>query len=180
MELNTANRPIRWKERIGILILGLAGNAVMVYGYNFLVYPWLMGHFGFVMGWFYAVLGSIILCLATLWFYDVTKQDWLGIETIKLIRDKPPSDRMGKFFYDITNKSDVVAFIFLSIKYDPFITVVYMRRGSGNHEMSARDWKIFWAGVVVSNAWWGILMIGALTGLEKWLPAPIFNVLLGA
>jgi hypothetical protein len=141
----------------------------MVYGYDFVVYPYLLVTFGFLLGWLYAVIGSIVLCLGTLWFYDVTKQDWLGIETIKLLRDEQAVGRARKLFQRIITKSDVLAFLLLSIKYDPFIVTVYMRRGSGNHVMSARDWKVFWASIVVTNVWWGLAIFGVIEIFERWL-----------
>ncbi len=174
MALKSANKTIRWLQRIGILALGLTVNEVMVYGYDFVIYPYLIVTYGLFLGWTYAVIGSIVLCLGTLWFYDVTKQDWLGIETIKLVRDGEAKGRIRKFFQDLANKGDTLTFFFLSLRYDPFITTVYMRRGSGNHVMSARDWKIFWAGIVVSNAWWGIVVFGAIEIFRKWL-APVIS-----
>lgn len=169
MALKSANHPIRLRKRIGILALGLTVNAAIVYGYDFAVYPYLIITYGLLLGWLYAVIGSIVLCLGTLWFYDITKQDWLGIETIKSIRDEPATGRIRRFFQNIANRGDALAFIFLCLKYDPFIVTVYMRRGSGNHTMSARDWKIFWASIVVSNIWWGIAVFGAIEISKKWL-----------
>ncbi|HEY4523099.1 MAG TPA: hypothetical protein VJK73_01870 [Candidatus Paceibacterota bacterium] len=163
-----ANQPIRLWKRIGILALGLTGNAAMVYGYDFIVYPYLMVAFG-PIGWLYAILGAVTLCLGTLWFYDVTQQDWLGIETIKLVRDGPARSRAGRFLQWVARRGDLVTFLLLSLRYDPFITTVYMRQGSGNHTMTARDWKIFWASTVVANVWWGLLILGAIEAFKSWL-----------
>jgi len=169
MTVLKANHTIHWEKRIGILILGLIVNEIIVYGYDFIVYPYLLVTFGLLIGWLYAVIGSIILCLGTLWFYDLTKQDWLGIETIKGIRDEPATRGIRKFLQNIANKGDIVTFFFLSLRYDPFIATVYMRRGMGNHTMSARDWKIFWASMVVSNVWWGMAIFGAIEIFKRWL-----------
>jgi hypothetical protein len=141
----------------------------MVYSYDFVVYPYLIIAYGLLLGWIYGVIGSIVLCLLTLWFYDVTKQDWLGIETIKLVRDGEAKGRSRKFFQRLAKKGDIATFLFLSLRHDPFITTVYMRRGSGNHVMSARDWKIFWAGIAVSNLWWGMVVFSAIEIFNKWL-----------
>lgn len=157
------------RKRVAVLILGHLGNFVMVYGYDFVVYPYLLLTFGLVQGWIYAVIGSLLLCLGTLWFYDITKQDWLGIETIKLLRDEEPVGRARKFFYHLMNKGDMFAFIFLCLKYDPFIVTVYMRRGSSNHAMTRRDWKVFWASMLVSNLWWGLAVFGAIEFIQAWI-----------
>ena len=166
------------RKRVGVLVLGHIGNFLMVYGYDFVVYPYLLVTFGLVVGWLYAVVGSIILCLGTLWFYDITKQDWLGIETIKLLRDEKPVGKARQFFHHLTNKGDALAFIFLCLKYDPFIVTVYMRRGSSNHVMSSRDWKIFWASMVVCNLWWGLAIFGIIEAFQIWL-APLLRPFFG-
>lgn len=173
----SANQAICWVKQIAIRVVGLTANTAMVLWYNFVVYPYLMSAYELPLGWLYAVAGSIILCLGCLWFYDLTGQDWLGIETIKLVRDKPATGRIARFFQRVADRGDALAFLFLSIKYDPFITTVYMRRGSGNHTMTARDWKIFWMGVVVSNAWWGMVVLGAIEVFKRWL-APFAPALL--
>ena len=161
-------------KKVSILTAGHAVNFFMTYGYDFVVYPYLFLTFGTLLGWLYATIGSIVLCLGTLWFYDYTKQDWLGIEMIKMLRDEPPAGRMRRIFHHLTNKGDVLAFLLLCIKYDPFIVTVYMRRGVSNHTMMKRDWNIFWASVVVANVWWGFVVFGVIEIVRMWL-IPFFS-----
>lgn len=159
----------RWHKRISILALGLTVNSALVVGYDWVVYPYLIATFGLLLGWLYALLGSIVLCLGSLWFYDLTQQDWLGIETLKALRDAPAAGRMRRVLHTVANRGDALAFLLLCVKYDPFITTVYMRRGRGNHTMAARDWKIFWLSVVVANLWWGLFVFGVIHLCTQWL-----------
>ena len=161
-------------KKLGLWTVGHTVDFFMTWGYDLVIYPYLFLTFGTFLGWIYATIGSILLCLGTLWFYDYTKQDWLGIETIKLLRDEPGTHPIRTFFHRLMNKGDALAFIALSIHYDPFIVTVYMRRGSGNHLMSGRDWKIFWASVVVANLWWGLVVFGAIELVRNWL-LPFFS-----
>ncbi len=163
-----AIHPIRFGKRIGILAIGLSANAAMAWGYDFVVYPYLLVTYG-LWGWVYAVLGSIGLCVLTLWFYDLTRQDWLGVEALKLVRDTPARGRIRRWFHTLASRGDMAAFFLLSLRYDPFITTIYMRRGSGNYAMSARDWKVFWASVAVANGWWGIVVFGVIGAFTKWV-----------
>lgn len=184
MALKSANQTIRWLQRIGILVLGLSANKAMVYWYDFAVYPDLIASYGLVRGWLYAVLGSTILCLLTLWFYNLTKQDWLFIETVKHVRDGQAISRFRKFFRDLANRGDMVAFFFLCLWQDAFTITVYMRKGVENYTMTTRDWKIFWASTLVSEVWWGLLVFGVIETFKRWLvlflPPPILNWLYSA
>ena len=169
MSLKSANPPIRWLQRIGILVLGLTANKAMVYWYDFTVYPSLIANYGLIYGWLYAATGSIVFCLGTLWFYNVTKQDWLLLETIKDVRDGQAFGRIKKFFRDLAHRGDALAFIFLCLCKDAFIATVYMRKGNGNYAMTARDWKIFWSSTLVSEVWWGLLVFGVIESFRNWL-----------
>lgn len=169
MALNSANQPIRWVQRIGIFILGFTANKAMVYWYDFTVYPSFIVNYGLVQGWLYAAAGSTILCLATLWFYNLTKQDWLLLEAAKEIRDGQAFGKIRKFFRILLHRGDALAFILLSLSKDAFIATVYMRKGNGNYAMTARDWEIFWSSTLVSEVWWGLLVFGATEGFKNWL-----------
>lgn len=163
------SRTIRLHKRIAMLAIGHTIDSITAYGYDFVVYPYLLVTYGLVRGWLYAVVGSVILCLLFLWFYDVTKQDWLGIEMIKSIRDEPAKGRIRKFFHHLISRGDTLAFILLSIKYDAFIVTAYMRKSDHNHTMTTRDWKIFWASIAISNVWWGLAVFGVIEIFQQWL-----------
>jgi len=62
-------------------------------------------------------------------------------------------------------KSDPVIFLFLSIKFDPFITTAYLRKGRFSG-MNKRDWKIFLSSVLISNAYWTLACFMGVTLFE--------------
>ncbi|MDP1690247.1 MAG: hypothetical protein Q8L52_03540 [bacterium] len=169
MALISANQAIRWVQRIGILALGLTANKAMVYWYDFTVYPSLIANYGLIHGWLYAAVGSVGLCLGTLWFYNLTKQDWLLLETLKHVRDGQAMGRIRRFFHNLANRGDAFAFFFLCVWHDAFIATVYMRKGAGNYTMTTRDWKIFWASTLVSEIWWGLVVFGVIESFRNWL-----------
>jgi hypothetical protein len=53
----------------------------------------------------------------------------------------------------VLQKSDPVVFLFCSVRYDPFITTVYLRKGTYNG-MNRRDWTVFMGSLIVSNSYW--------------------------
>lgn len=90
--------------------------------------------------------------LLTIWFYDWSKKDWLGIEAIKELRAYDGTSRFGRFLAWTLRSSEPVACVALSVTSDPFITTVYLRRGKFNG-MTRRDWNIFLASWFIGNAY---------------------------
>ena len=52
---------------------------------------------------------SFIACLLSVWFYDWSKRDWLGIEAIKSMKEYSGSRKLGRFIAWILRKSDFLA-----------------------------------------------------------------------
>jgi hypothetical protein len=141
------------KERIAILGIGLLANWLMVNGFNLLLYPFIIWKLGILNGGFVMTILSFLVCYATLLFYDWSKKDWLGIETIKDVKNYDGSKKVGKLTAWIMQKSDPVIFLFLSIKFDSFITTAYMRQGKYSG-MGKREWAIFMGSLLISNIYW--------------------------
>ncbi|MFZ5997595.1 MAG: hypothetical protein ACOYW7_08915 [Nitrospirota bacterium] len=62
-------------------------------------------------------------------------------------------------------KSDPVVFLFLSIKFDAFMTTAYMRRGKFTG-MGKREWAISMGSLVISNAYWTLACYMGITLVE--------------
>lgn len=150
-------------NRLTILATGLLGNSLMVWGFDYLLYPFVLYNFGLWKGGAIMVLLSFLVCLLTLYFYDYTKKDWLGIEAIKGLKEHQPKNyfqRISKFFLA---KSELLVFFFLSIRFDPFITTIYLREGANEFSgMKKRDWTIFLASLAVSNIYWLVIVEAGL------------------
>ena len=98
-------------------------------------------------------------------FYDYSKRDWLGIEAIKSLKDYDGSKKIGRLTAWFMKKSNPLVFLFLSIKYDPFITTVYLRLGKFNG-MTNRDWMIFMGSLLLANAYWTLACYMGITLIE--------------
>lgn len=158
-----------WKERLGILGVGLVGNQLITLGFNWVLYPYVIWRFRLVEGFFIMATLSVLVCYLLILFYDWTKQDWLGIETIKEVKIYDGSSRVKRLTSWVINKSDPLALIVLSIKFDPFITTVYMRRDKFGG-MSRRDWKIFFASLVIGDVWWSTSFFMGISLVEYLWP----------
>ncbi|MFZ2500439.1 MAG: hypothetical protein WAW90_00415 [Minisyncoccia bacterium] len=169
-----ADQPIRWKERIGRVAIGHTSKKFEEIIFDFTLYPAVIAWLGTIEGGLVMTAFSALMCRLYLVFYDWSGKDWFGFEFLKEVRDGEESgDRMWHLAQSLARKSDWLVFIFLSCYMDPFMTTVYMRKGTGAYNgLSQRDWKIFWGSVIVANLWWTTLMTFAVEGVRillKWL-----------
>ena len=151
------------KSRIVELALGLSTNQLIVWSGDYILYPFTIYTFGILKGGILMMLISFIVCFLTVKFYDWSKRDWLGIEAIKEIKTYKGRRKIGRFTSWIMKKSDPIVFLFMSVKFDPFITTAYLRHGTNQFNgMKRRDWKIF----IISNAYGTLACYMGITLVE--------------
>lgn len=155
------------KERIAILGIGLLADRIMVYTFDFALYPFVIWRAGPLWGGVVMAFLSLIICILTMKFYDWSKKDWLGIEAIKELKVYEGTSRFGQFFAWVLSRSEPVACVALSVTTDPFITTIYLRDGAFNG-MTRRDWRIFMASWFIGNVYW-ILACYMGISLVEWI-----------
>jgi hypothetical protein len=129
--------------------------------YPLVVYKLGLLHGGLVMGAL-----SIADCFLLLKLYDWLKRDWLGLETIKGLRGYSGSSNWRIALAWLLSKGDAVAFVTLSLRFDPFVTTAYLRRGNYNG-MTLRDWRIFLGSALISNVAWALVCFGGVSALHR-------------
>lgn len=150
-------------DRLTILATGLLGNQLIVWAFDYLLYPFVLYNFGLWIGGAIMVLLSFFICLLTIYFYDYSKKDWLGIEAIKVLKEQTPNNYFQRVSKFLLQKSELLAFFFLSIRFDPFITTVYLREGANEFSgMKKKDWTIFLLSLAVSNVYWLVIVEAGL------------------
>jgi hypothetical protein len=163
------------KETLAGRLKTFAAGATAMYAFNkcfdYLLYPYVIYRAGVLFGGLIMTGLSAIACLAILKFYDWTRKDWLGIETVRNLRHYRSERAAGRLFTWLLARSNAVAFVVLSLNYDPFVTTVWLR-----HErfggLSARDRRIFWGSVLLCNASWTLtcwLGVNAAVWAWRWL-----------
>lgn len=167
----SAWRSMKPFSRIGELSIGHSINWLIVYGFEYILYPFVIYWLGFWWGFLVMAILSFIVCWLTMKFYDWAKRDWLGIEAVKSLKEYSGTSRTGRSFAWIMRQSDPIACVLLSLKFDPFIVTVYLRRNRFGG-MCSRDWRIFLLSWLVGNAWWSLFCLAGVetvTGLWRWL-----------
>jgi hypothetical protein len=153
-------------SRIGELALGHTVNWLTVQFFDYVLYPFVIWKLGLVRGGVVMALLSLVACLLTLWFYDWSKRDWLGIEAVKQLRDSEAKTRWRRVLAWAMAKGDLPACVVLSLYTDPFITTACLRRGAFQG-MTPRDWRIFFASWLIANGWWALACFGGVEMLKK-------------
>ncbi len=155
------------KKRLGILGIGLSVNWLLVWIFDFALYPLIIYVYGILRGGIVMTILSFFVCYASILFYDWTKKDWIGIETLKGIKELEPKNKVGKFITKLIRNSDPLAIIILSIQFDPFITVAYLRHGAHQYNgLSKRDWRIFFGSLLIGNVYWTLVSFTGVSIVE--------------
>lgn len=155
------------KNRIAELTLGHTVNQTVNYLFDYGLYPLVIFWLGLGRGFVVMAGLSLLACWLQMRFYDWSKRDWLGIEAIKALKHYNGTNRGRQLLAWVLCRSDPVACVLLSIKFDPFIVTAYLRRGSFGG-MTRRDWSIFLLSGLIANAWWSVACFTGISAIE-WL-----------
>lgn len=125
------------------------------YGFDYALYPIALLWLGYAWGGALMTAASVVLNLATIRVYDWSRRDWLLLETIKELKDKPELSASRPVVAWIIRKGDIAAFFMLSWIEDPIVVTLYLRREAHKYNgLARRDWMIFWTSTLVSNLFW--------------------------
>ncbi|MBI4686205.1 MAG: hypothetical protein HY756_00185 [Nitrospirae bacterium] len=155
------------KDRFAWLPLGLSAKWLSDKAFDYVLYPYVIYKTGILTGGIVMTFLSFITCFLTIKLYDITKKDWLGIESIKEVKNYDGKHKAGRLASWMLKHGEPAAFAFLSIQYDPFITTAYMRHGAFQFNgMTKRDWKIFLGSVIIANGYWTLACYTGITVFE--------------
>jgi hypothetical protein len=158
---------LKHKNRLGFFAAGLTANYLVVWIFDYCLYPFFIWKLGLLRGALVMTLLGLMACLGAFVFYDWAKKDWFGLELLKAVRENVAPSRLARWSAWLMKKSDFLMLVVLSVKFDPFITTIYMRRGANQYRgMTRRDWGIFLASLAIGNIFWALIMFGGVTGLE--------------
>lgn len=129
----------------------------LIYG---AVAAWATASFGAMQGSLvtFAIMApvSAVVCFAYLKFYDWSKQDWFGFEVAKELRDSIDGEGFWKrLLRRVLRLGTIPAYIAMSVWFDPFMTMVYLRKGSAQYNGLSRNERLLFLGsVLISNGYW--------------------------
>jgi len=145
------------KKRLSIIGVGLSVNWITDHLFDFVLYPYVVLEYGMVKGGIMMSLASFLVCWLIMIFYDWSKKDWLGIETLKEAREYKGTSRLRLWIAKTVRNNRLFLLLVLSINFDPFITTAYMRRGANRYNgMRSGDWMVFLASWLIANLYWTV------------------------
>jgi hypothetical protein len=103
---------------------------------------------GITMFWV-ALLANLIL----IWAYDKIKKDVLAFEALRELTERKQKGFGMRLLSRFIRAGKVPAFIAISF-YDPFLSVIYMRKGIGKYTMEKRDWRYFTLAMLIACVGW--------------------------
>ena len=170
--------------------LGFTISKVVDWIYDLFVFTVVLVKFGWI-GIPFLALGAGFLCWITILMYDRTKVDFLGIESakkeMKIFKeklvvwienlDKKPGRRVHVPFMKVKVRPDtgaikmalekvwLVEFFICTFEWDAAVTTLYLREKAFGG-LTRRDWKIFWASVVLSCVYWSAVVLTGIAVYE--------------
>jgi hypothetical protein len=160
--------------------LGVAFNLGLSYFFFYVAYPFIIWKLGLIEGGITMTCFSAILSYIGISFYDRSGRDWFGIEIIKeKLSGLEGKSRIGRLIAGQVKRGGPLTLVILSIKFDPFVTTVYLRHGQRKFKgLGFRDWIIFFSSAAIGNGYWIFITSGGWA-LLKYLGhhffSPIFN-----
>lgn len=131
--------------------------------FDYILCGWLILQFGPIKGGIAIVVISITVDLLTLKFYDWSKEDWLGLEMLKSIKEYNGKYLIGRAIGWILTQSVLVQILFLPFIINPFRVVVYMRHGAYTYNgLIKRDWAIFLYSTFIGSIYWVGVIYGGI------------------
>lgn len=119
------------------------------------LWPVVVVWLGPIKGGLGMTLFALVLNLIFIWAYDRLKRDVFGFEKIREIQEAQVKGFWMKVVTKAIKVGRVPAFFVLSF-YDPFLAVIYVRKGIGGYRMTLRDWKFFGLAMVIGCVGWTV------------------------
>ena len=153
-----------WPQRLQ----QLSGWSVSIYLFNslnrfydYVLYTAALAKFGVLKGGAIMMAISFVLDFATLRVYDRLKLDLFGIEALKSLRERTPTNWTERMTIWALRQSEFVVFMVLTLLTNQFVVVAWMRHGARQYNgMTQRDWVIFLSSFFIGHLYWiGILSL---------------------
>lgn len=148
-------------QRFTELFAGWSTVTILAILFDDILWPAVMLWQGPVAGGITMFWAALLCNLILIWFYDKIKKDFLAVEALHKLTETEQCG-LKKLLAKIIKAGKIPAFIAISF-YDPFISVIYMRKGTGKFKMDRRDWYYFGLAMIIAcvgwTMWWQLIIV---------------------
>lgn len=127
------------------------------------LYIFVIYRLGLILGGAIMTLLSALQCALLLLLYERMQIDWVGAGSVVRLSSLPDPNWWQRILIWAARRGTFSIFVALCIFQDPFITTAYFREGRFDG-LKARDWRVFFGSVLLSNGYW-TLRSGALAAI---------------
>ena len=159
---------VRHRGRLAEIGTGHTLYALFNWQFDNIVYVYVIYRWGLLVGGAFMTLLSALQCALLLLIYERMRIDWVGVGSIERFSEMPR--RMIQW---ATKHGRPLVFVALCVFQDPFITTAYFR-GAKFDGLRAKDWRLFFASVLVSNGYWTLR-----SGIVAAAVVGIYNTVMG-
>jgi len=113
--------------------------------------------------WLGPITGGIVMTIIALvvnitliWAYDTLKRDFLSFEALREMQENDQKGFWKKLLVKALKAGKIPAFFALSL-YDPFLAVIFFRKGVNSYKMTKRDWLNFVTSMIIACLGWTII-----------------------
>ncbi|MEI6528251.1 MAG: hypothetical protein WCO10_01090 [bacterium] len=150
---------VLWQLAVGYSIKALSFFFLVV-----LIYPVLLLSLGKFWGSCFSLVTTIVTYYVIAFMYFRSAKDWLGIELIKSLKDRPSRGLLQNLAKEILKNGDVVAALVLPVFFNPIVTVIYLRKGAWNFgPIKKKDRLTIIASSTVFSVLWLIVVITGMS-----------------
>lgn len=142
-------------RRVAEIGVGWSLYTLVSWLFDHVLYVYVVYRLGILVGGAVMTTLSLFACLAALVVYERMRIDWLGVGIIDGLLNDPNPSWYRRLISGAARYGAISTFIALCVYQDPFVTTAYFRRGRFDG-LRLRDWRIFFASVVVSNGYWTV------------------------
>lgn len=115
---------------------------------------------GYWFGFGVLLVTSTLINLAYLRAYDATKRDWFGFEALRAWEERLVARKHYALFRAPLR---LLLFTYLSVWHSPLFATLFVRSSLHPYAMAGRDWRAFWAALLLANLGWAAVVSGAVT-----------------
>lgn len=158
---------LHFVKKLGAIGTGFMTLSIVNDAFDYIAYPLTIGLMGPIKGGVLMAVAALLLNYCLVLIYNRTKQDWLGLEWLRMQEQTEATTGRGRLLRFLLRRMRWLFIAFLSWE-DPFKAFVYLRgRIPIGVKFTAADWRLLFGVNLLGNLIWVVLVSGAIEVVKR-------------